>query len=219
MTVNVHDEDKAIEELVVFLRNQDILTLETRGVETFTDIFSGTWITTEFSFTHTNAKNVRSVEVSGVPQVFGTDYIVDYEDAKIIFSTAPTLSASISVVYDYGTDKIFDGDARTDLTLASYPRIAVVTTSIATEDGATDGNINYTRYLFSFYAYADTKSAVREYIKQIRKAILNNKKYFFYLRYITPTSGTGIIKEPNRNDKIVTKVLECTAPLNEEVIS
>lgn len=220
MTVNVQDEGLIIEELVIFIRNQNILSLSDRGVTTTTEEFNGDNNTKIFTISNLNIKNVRDVTIGGVSQILYTDYTVDYPTGKITFTTAPTSGTdNVDIEYDYGTDAIFPEQARLDLKLVSYPRIAISTTAINIDDGATDGNINYTEYLFSFYTYAETTSAVREYFKKIKEAILNNKKNFYYLRYITPISGTGIIQEPNRNDKIVTKVLECIAPLNEEIIT
>jgi len=220
MSVTIHDEGLAIQELVVFIRNSDIFSTTVRGVTTTTQEFNGTGSETEFTVSNLTIKNVRAVTVGGTAQTFGTDYLVDYSTGVITFTTAPASGTNnVDITYDYGTDRIYPEQARLDLKLVSYPRIAISTTSISIEDGATDGNINYTDYLFSFYAYADKTESVRNYIKLIKKAILNNKKNFYYLRYITPISATGIIQEPNRQDKIVTKVLECRAPLNEEIIT
>jgi hypothetical protein len=219
MTVNTHDEDAAIQELVVFLRNQNVFSTTERSVTTVTEEFNGNGVLKTFTVSKLNIKNVRSVTVGGVAKVFGTEYTVNYTTATITFTDAPASGTNnVDITFDYGTDAIFPEQARVDLQLVSYPRISVSTTAINIEDGATDGNINYTEYLFSFYIYAEGSSAVRGYFKKIKEAILLNKKNFYYLRYITPISATGIIKEPNRQDKVLTKVLECRAPWNEEII-
>jgi hypothetical protein len=215
-TLNVTDIKN---ELVVLLRNADVLSTTERGVTTTTDEFNGDGSETEFTLTNTNVRNVRSVTVGGTPQTFGTDYIVNYATAVITFITAPTSGTNnVDIQYDYGSgDKIYGDIPRTDITLSSYPRIAVQITSSRTTDGSLDGSVNFTDYLISIYVYAENIDNVETYMTSCRTAILSNKKDLYYLRYITPTGENAVVNEPNRNNKIDFKVADYLAYLNEEI--
>ncbi len=66
------------EELLVFLRNQDIISTTNRGVTTVTGTFSGDGSATVFTLLNHPVKNVRTVTVGGSSQSFGHDYSVSY---------------------------------------------------------------------------------------------------------------------------------------------
>jgi hypothetical protein len=205
-------------ELVVFARNSDIFSTTERGVTTKTDTLSGDGSETEFDLTETNPKNVRSVTVDGAVLTRYEDYTVDYSTAKVTFTTAPSNDTdNIEIEYDYGTgDKIYPDFPRTDLSINSYPRIAISITSGTTEDGDTNGDSQYSDFMISFYIYANGRTNLNNYHKTLREKIINNKKNFYYLRYMKLASNGPVINEPARADKILTRTLECTSPLNEE---
>jgi len=210
------------QELVVFLRNSDIISISDRGVTTSTNesIGTGDNVEVDFALAESNAKNVRNVKLDGSAQTFGTDYTVDYSTYTVTFSSAPGSGVVITATYDYGSgDSIYPDFPRTDLGITSYPRIAVAVTSVATNEIALGGLDTMSDLLLSIYVYANGMVNVDTYIKTIRQAILENKKDFYYLVFITPVTQSPLINEPARGDKIYTRSIELRAPFNLEAVS
>jgi len=209
------------QELVVFLRNSDIFSTSDRGVSTTTDEFSGDDNETEFTLTNTNCKNIRSITVDDVAQSLGTDYTVDYSTAVVTFTTAPAIGINnIDIQYDYGSgDKIYPDFPRVDLSISSYPRIAVSITSMTTTELALGAKYNMSDMLISITVYADGMVNVDNYIKDIREAFLEAKDDFYYLKFITPVTQSPLINEPARGDKIYQRTLELRSLFNIETIS
>ena len=210
------------QELVVFLRNSDIISTSDRGVTTITDETIGTGDTVEvdFALAEATAKNVRGVTVNSVAQTFGTDYTVDYSTYTVTFSSAPGSGLTIKATYDYGSgDSIYPDFPRTDLGINSYPRIAVAVTSVATDEMGIGGAANINDILLSVYVYANGMYNVDGYIQTTREAFLNNKKDFYYLKFVTPVTQSPLINEPARGDKIYTRSIDVRALFNVEDIS
>lgn len=208
-------------ELVVFIRNSDVISIGDRGVTTTTDEFDGDETETQFTLSNSNVKNVRSVTIDDVAQTFGTDYTVNYSTAVITFTSAPgTGTDNVDVEYDYGSgDKIYPDFPRVDLGINSYPRIAVAVTSMTTAELGIGGAANINDLLLSVYVYANGMANVDTYIKDIRSVFLQNKNDFYYLKFITPVTQSPLINEPARGDKIYTRSVELRALFNVEDIS
>jgi len=210
------------QELVVFLRNSDIISTSDRGVTTSTDesIGTGNASDTEFTLGQATAKNVRNVKLATVAQTFGTDYTVDYSTYTVTFTTPPGSAVAITATYDYGSgDSIYPDFPRTDLGITSYPRIAVAVTSVATDEMGIGGAANINDILLSVYVYANGMVAVDDYMKDARSAFLQNKKDFYYLKFITPVTESPLLNEPARGDKIYTRSLDVRALFNVEDIT
>ncbi len=221
MTVTDLQDLQAIkQEFVVFLRNQDIFSVSTRGVTTVTEEFDGDGSTKAFQVSHSNMKNVRSVTVDGVAKTEFTDYTVDYDSYTINFVSAPGAGTNnVDVQYDYGSDKIFGDWPRTDLTISSYPRMSVAITSWKTEELEIGGAATINDYLITIFVWDDNIDDIDDYIKSIRKAVLENKKNFHYLKYVTPVSVSPVGHDPDRAEKISHRSLDCRALFNIEVVS
>ena len=210
------------QELVVFLRNSDIISTSDRGVTTSTDESIGTGDTVEvdFALAESNAKNVRNVKLDGSAQTFGTDYTVDYSTYTVTFSSAPGSGVAVTATYDYGSgDSIYPDFPRTDLGINSYPRIAVAVTSTNTTEIALGGVDTMSDLLLSIYVYANGMVNVDTYIQTVRQAILENKQDFYYLVFVTPVTQSPLINEPARGDKIYTRSIDVRALFNVEDIS
>jgi len=196
---SVLDETTILDEIVVSLRNADIFTTTQRGVTTKTDTDTFVSPTSSLLINRTNIKNVRSVKIATVPLVFGKDYTVDYDylsttiQTKITFTTAQT--GAWEVIYDYGTDKIFSGYPRNDLTISSFPRIAVEFVDINTEIGGF-GNVNQNRYDLTIMVYDIGKESTRAYSKVIRTWIINNQNSLYYAKVIKPTITGPLVPGP-----------------------
>ena len=216
---NLLDEKKIKLELCIFLRNSNIFSITDRGVTTETDsgMFSSD-STHTLAVTPTLIKNVRSVVIGGISLDFGTDYLVEYNTGVISFVTSQT--GIYSIIYDVGnTDKIFTDIPQVNLTINSYPRIGLGVTSTIIGENDVSGTSNITELLLSFYVYGVGTDNTDDYITTIRSLLLLNKSFFYYLRFITPSSISPMINEPARGDKIFTRVLDALASLNVEVIN
>ena len=196
------------QELVIFLRNQNVFTISTREVTTTTDTFSGDDSETEFDLAHTNVKNVRLVSVDSGAKIFGTDYMVDYEGdnvGRVTFSTPPAGGTdNISIQYDYGSnDRIFPDWPKNSLGLSNYPRIAVDVILAATEEIAIGGAVTRSDVTASMTAFANSTKTVDDLLTGARNAILNNKKNFYYFGFVSPISLSPIIESPDRREEIL----------------
>lgn len=206
------DINKIEEELIVFFRNQDLITTTERNVTTITDTFNGDGNTKTFTLTQKTAKNVRVVSVGGVTKTRYVDYIVDYKDTDanaypiVTFASAPGVGVSnVSVQYDYGSDKIFNDWPRVDLKIDSYPRIVVCVPDIRTEPLGLGGVATISDLLCDMQVFAVSVNKVEDIITKARDAITSNQRSFYYFKFITPVATTPMMKEPLRLDKIVTR--------------
>ena len=215
------DEDNVVEELVVFLRNQNIFSTAQRGVTTITEELDGTGSQLAFVLSNTPVRNVRGVTVGGVSKSLGADYTVVYSTATINFVVAPGAGTdNVDIQYDYGsTDKIYPDWPRPDLALSSFPRIAVDILDIPSRPGGF-GNVNESEINFTVVVYDSTTKTIRDYITTIRTAFINNYNDFYYLKIINPT-GTGPVISPGDefHQKILSQNIDFRSKFNLEVNS
>lgn len=203
------DYKKIKEEIVVFIRNQDILTTSQRGVTTTTDEFNGDGNQTVFNLTQTNPKNVRSVTVGGVSQTYGTDYEVDYYNAQVTFTSAPGSGTNnVDIQYDYGEDKIYPDWPRLELGLNSYPRIGLDYLSGESSEQGLNADIVLVNPVVQVGVFADKGADVDDYHKDIRSAIINNKKSFYRFKLISPVGIGVMINEEGRHNKILSRTTD-----------
>jgi hypothetical protein len=179
------DQNEILGEVVVSLRNANILTTTQRGVTTTTQ--TGTVNAASLTIGVDNVKNIRTITVGSTALVFGSDYLVDYDyNNTCLVSFSVTQTGSYTATYDFGSDRIFAGYPRNDLTISSFPRIAVDFIDISSETGGF-GNVNLNRYDVSVVNYAPKKEDVRSTSKAIRSWCITNQNSLFYLRLIKPT--------------------------------
>lgn len=215
------DENEILIEVVQFLRNSDILSTATRGATTATQNFNGNGVLQNFTLTNPNVLNVRSVTVDNVLLRYGFDYSVNFTTGVISVDVAPSVGTNnVVIVYDYGnTDKIlFEYDQNVQ-SIDGYPAIRVNFTSSNTQDGSTDGNVNFSTHLISIYLFAKKRMGIFSYTKDLREKILENSKGFYTLRYLKPAAKGPILSTPNTAEKVFYRTIECIAPLNEEIIN
>jgi len=223
MAVKVIDIQEIKEELVVFLRNQNIISVTNRGVTNTQD--TGTFSSTSsYLINRTNVKNIKSITVASVVKSFGTDYSVDYyfndsgtRKCKITFVTAQT--GSYSIDYDYGTDKIWPDFPRDDLSISSYPRISVDVLSVSTTAFGIGGNEDISNILFSVQIFAQSVVSMNSYTKTIRTKFLENRKSFYTLGYIQPTGIGPMIEDPAKRQEIMSQNLDFQSIINVERIA
>ena len=214
------DTYKVLEEIAVFIKNQNVFTITVRGVTTVTDEFNGTGSLKTFTMTTspTNVRNVRSVTIGGVAQTLLTEYTFDYLTGIITFTTAPgTGTNNVDVQYDYGTsDKIYTDFPRADLQLKSYPRISVgMITSESSERGL-NADIILTNLTVEIKAFGKGINEVDGLLKTIRDAIIDNKKKFNYFKFISPIGMGPLNPEAGRAQEVVSRNLDLRILLQPE---
>ena len=196
------------QEQVVFLRNQNILSTTVRGVTTAsaTGTLSGT---ATITIARTNVKNIRSVTVASVAKYLGTDYTVDYNHASgCVITFGSNQTGAYVVSHDYGTDKIYPDFPRDDLTIDSYPRIAIDILNVSTDAFGIGGSQFISNISFTVVAYADDSDELDGYIQAIKTAYMSNPKSFYYLKFIKPTSIGPTINSPDKRDEIMQKNID-----------
>lgn len=220
----VLDDWEIKQELVVFLRNQDILTTTERNVTTGSA--TGSWSgATSHLIAATNVRNIRSITVDGSPLAYGTDYTADYTyndsgtiKCKITLNSAQTGSYSIS--YDYGTDKIHPDFPQEHLSISSFPRIGVEVLNTPSRPGGL-GNINESEVNFTVIVYHANSRTVEGLIKSIRTKFIANYDSFYYLGPIFPTGKGPLLPMPRdrTKDKVFQKSQDFRSIFNYEVNS
>ena len=204
-------------ELVVFLRNQDIFTIAVRGVTTTThsETLAGASTAT---IIRTNVKNVRSITMDASPIVLGTDYTVAYgvgtDNCVVTFVASQT--GDLIITYDYGTDRIFSDFPRDDLTINSYPRIAIDVLNMPSDAFGIGGSDFISDITFSVIVYDDNSDDIDSYIDSVRTSFLATPSGFFYLRFIKPILMGPTISDPNKTHEIMQRNIDFTSMFNTE---
>lgn len=194
------------QEQVNFLRNQDIFSISTRGVTTKTD--TGTFSsasTFTLSTSPTICKNVRSV-TRGTLLTYGEDYTVNFLTGVITFTTAQT--GSYTIIYDYGTDKIYPDFPRDDLTISSFPRIAIDVLSAPIDAFGIGGGTFISNVALTIVVYDKNSDSLDSYINTIKELYVTNSKSFYYLKFIKPTLIGPTINSPDKKDEIMQKNID-----------
>lgn len=189
------------QELVVFLRNQNIFTTTQRGVTTQSD--TGTFASDSshtLATAPTTARNVRSIVIASVTKKLGTDYTVDYTTGVITFTSAQTGDYTIS--YDTGgTPKVYPDFPRDDLKISAFPRIGLDIITIPSSAGGL-GNVNVSDISFTVVVYDKKSEDISDYITAIRTAFITAQTSFYYMGiYVKPTSIGPILKSPREKGK------------------
>lgn len=209
------------QEMVYFLRNNDVFTIAHRGVTTTTD--EGTFASDSTHLINvSNIKNVRSIVVDETTLTYGSDYTVDvnYNDGgtiktQITFTSAQT--GDYVITYDYGSDKIFPDFPRDDLSISNYPRIAVDVISMGSEPHGF-GNKKVavmTGIIFSIVLYDQDIQNINETLATIRDLMVENQNTFYYFNNVLPLS-MGPLVEGEQRQEIMHRNLDFASSLNLE---
>jgi len=215
--INMKD---AKDELVRFLRNQDVLTIEQRGIITSED--TGTFSAdSSYLIDNSQVKNIRSIVVDAVTLTHGTDYTynTEYDDSgtkkcKITFTSAQTGDYTIN--FDYGPDSIFPDYSRTDLDISSYPRIEVEQISKTTNAFGVGGSDVISDTVYTVIVVAATSKQVENILADIEGKFIQNQTGFYYHNVIHPV-GMGPIKpKDNAKAQVYQRNLDVRSRLNVE---
>lgn len=207
------------QEIAVFLRNANIFTIGQRSVitqadsDTFTDADNHT-------ISRINVKNIRSIVVNGSTLTLA-DYEVAYGDGSTncVITFTNTQNGAYTIRYDYGTDKIFTDFPRPDLSLSSFPRIAVDLINVTSVPGGF-GNVNESIINFTVIVYDPKTEDISNYLTAIRAAFIANITTFKYLSTVVRPSNIGpALKSPREQgkDKIFQQNHDFASPFKYEV--
>lgn len=198
------------EEITHTLRNSDILSVSVRGVTTTTDNFTATTGQTVFTLTHTAVKNIRSLTVASVAKRFLRDYTVNFNTGVVTLLVGAGNLDAVSIQYDYGnTDKIYPDYPRDNLSLQSFPRVAIAFTSDSTQPFQLGGLKWISDKIMTIFAWVPVNKdsavasglggtdSLSNLVSSIRTAMQTNAKLFYTFQYITPTSIGPIIVGTN----------------------
>lgn len=220
MTAITIDYEKLKGEIVEYLRNSNIYSTSVRGVTTQTDTGNFAGNTTTFDIARANVKNIRSVKTNSVTLTPYIDYTydTDYSGAcRITFTTTQTAGWAYEFVYDYGTDKIFADLPRNDLTVSSFPRIAVDIIGDNSEDMGLGATSKMTTLSFSIYVYDFKTKDIDSTLTTIKQKMLEHQKSFYYQRYVTRIrTGPVMIFQTTGNAKIMFKSIDYMSKFNFE---
>ena len=204
------DIPKIKQEQVVFLRNNDVFSVAERGVTTATK--EGTLSGTDtITISAIAVKNIRSITVGGTPKYVGTDYTVVYPkkgvvDCVITFGSNQT--GDYVVTYDYGSDKIHPDFPRNDLTINSYPRIAVDVINASIEPLGIGGDSFISNVAMTIVIFSNNSDDLDSYVQAIKTLYVSNAKNFYYLNFVKPTLVGPTINSPDKKDEIMQKNID-----------
>ena len=213
-------------EIVNELRNAGVLTTTLRNVTNKTDNFTATANQTVFTLTY-EPRNIKTVTVDGNSKYYFLDYEFDAIAKTLTLYSGATVDDAVVINYDYGTtgaggDKIYPDYPREDLTLKSYPRIAVEVTNQNTEPLGLGASNWISDIIITIFVWvpADRVSGVggSDYLSglttSIREEMINRAKSFKLFKFIRPVSTTPIMKGPyekilqQNQDSIIKFVVE-----------
>jgi hypothetical protein len=215
----VIDYNEIKEEIVVKLRNANILSTTQRNVTTVVETFDGNDLTIDFVLSNSNLKNIRTITISSVAQDFGSDYTVNYKTATVTFLSAPaTGSDNISITYDYGTDRIFTDLPKNTLTVNNFPRIGVDIIGDNSDENELSGDTKITNISFSIVVYSVDTDDIDTCLKAIRTLMLTEQKNFYNLRYVQRLlTGPLLLFAESNNQKIMQRNVDYLSRFNIEI--
>jgi len=211
------DELKLREELEVFLRNSDVMSVAKREVTTYVEVFTASAGQLVFTVAQPGIKNVRSVKNNASALKYGTQYTSDYHSGKVTLAAACSGGEAIEIKFDAGVgDHIFSDLPRIDLSLESYPRIGFDDISHASVEQCLGGTLVKTDILVSLVCYATTKEECLTMWQACRNAVLANKKNFYHISFITLAGAGPLAKSAGRHEKVMQKNQDFRIPFEFE---
>ena len=196
------------QEQIVFIRNSDILTTIQRGVTTAnaTGTLAGT---TTITISRTNVKNIRTITVGAVSKSVGTDYTANYNHASgCVITFGSNQTGDYVVSHDYGTDKIYPDFPRDDLTIGSYPRIALDILNVSVDAFGIGGNSFISNVAFTIVVYANESDELDGYIQAIKDAYISASNDFYYLSFVKITLIGPTIDSQNKQEEMMQKNID-----------
>lgn len=189
----VLNESKAKEELVVFIRNGDLLSIAERGVTTASQTFSGTGASQTLTLTNNNVRNIRSVNDGSAKRAY-FDYTPTYGSTTTIVGTFASGTNNITVTYDYSAgmvEKVWpDFPELENVKIDDFPRIGIDFVTVnPTILGIGDPNF-ITNALLDLRVYHKNQKTIDSIITSAKTLLKANQKKFYYFPLVhAGTSG------------------------------
>ena len=196
-------------EIVYLIRNSDVFTIAQRNVTTTTTGAIALSGASSYILNVTNIKNIRSLTIDTVSLKYGKDYTLDLDHldgtikCKIDFTTPQT--GDMVIQYDAGSDKIFTDFPRGDLTINSYPRIAIEEISKNSEAFSLGGSDFISNIMFTIVVYAENQEFIEQVLSLIESTMKTNAKNFYYIPFIKPTGRGPIMRSEDRSQTLMHK--------------
>ena len=180
-------------EMVVFLRNADILSITQRGVTTTSNVFTATAAHTVFTLSNAVTRNIRYATIDGVSKEAYTDYAPDYKSisSTLTFTTGLTAGELLDVGFDYsaGTkEKIFPDYPVIEYLPDSIPRVGFEIIGFRTKP-ISIGDTNWlSDALISVKVYDKNLKNIDNFITTIREKVKSAQLSFYHFQLVTPTN-------------------------------
>lgn len=184
------DQQKMKTEMVVFLRNSDILSTAQRGVTTDSSVATATASQTLFTISHNVVRNIRYVTVNGASKSAYTDYTPDYKAASstVTFLTGLTNGDKVDIGLDYSSgtvEKIWSDYPEIEYLPSAIPRVGFDIIAQRTEPLGI-GDTNWlTDAMMTIKVYDSNLKAVDGYITTIRSKVKAAQRAFYHFPLIT----------------------------------
>jgi len=208
-------------EILNELRNADLISVSDRDVTRVVETHDGDNSSVNFILSNTGVKNIKTVTIGGVPQVFGTDY--NFSEAAsvttVVFTSAPASGTdNISITYDYGTgDKIYPDFPLAEVNISNYPRIGFDIINSNSTEMAIAGEATVTAVTISIVAYGTGTTNTEEMVNGIRSLFINKKTSLYYINFIRPLFEGPMISVEGAKNKVFQRNLDFELPFEYEI--
>ena len=221
---NQIDEGLFLDQLMVLLR-QNVTDPEGRGTN-FSQDFPTNGVTTTFDLTYKNVKKINSASlvVGGTTYNEFFEYTCDYDvssanQGRLTFPVAPAGVDTLRVDYDYDETWVYASEPKTDVEYSNYPRIAVMSNPGVTEEYSLGAIADKTALSYSIVILDTSKRRLMGLLKQVRKAIQENKQYYNEIKFVRLTDKSSVETDIVRNNKIHQVTQDIELPFQIEIIT
>ncbi|MFW6130754.1 MAG: hypothetical protein ACOC56_06160 [Atribacterota bacterium] len=98
-----------------------------------------------------------------------------------------------------------------DLSVSSYPRIAVDIMNIESDAFGIGGDSFISSVTFTIVVFDLKQNIIEDYISNIRSDFISNSKGFYYLKFVKPIGEGPILDSPEKNNEIMKKNIDFTS--------
>ncbi len=197
------------EEIEVFFRNNDILTVAERDVTTTSNTLTSTGAAKFTLSNTTGTRNLRFVTVAGSTQTMYRDLTPSYPGGTFTFTASPDVDDDVVVSYDRGgSDNVYGDLPREDIDLLDYPRLMAKIATGVTKEFALGAGSNITDYMINCQLWSTSIRRLNTGIDNMRSLIINNKKNFYHCPFVTVQSIGSMDEDYGRGDRIYTRPID-----------
>ena len=211
MTTNIEDVKT---EMVVFLRNSDILSTTQRGVTTTSNVFTATASQTVFTLSNNVVRNIRYATVDGTTKSAYTDYTPDYKtlSSTLTFGTGLTAGELLDVGFDYSSgtkEKVFPDYPELVHLPSSIPRIGFGITGFRTQALSIGDSNWFNDALITVKVYDSYLKNIDGFITTLRSKIKAAQLSFYHFQTIRPKNiGPELLHDIRNKTELSGKVFE-----------